>query len=220
MGLIQQEVTTEEKLWFNRAGTFFLVVQLVIVSAILFDPDTRLFLWWSCNNFCFFLAIACYLKRMQLVKGISYVGLLTQMLWGADFVSPYFGYNVSGISDYAAIGGLTYINTVSISVHMFVPLVVLAFSFRIRPGVRSLVYSVPYVFILFFTTLAFTPAAEDINCVFSGCNLSGYIPFNPPYSVWLWPVYAMLAAFLGYVVHWILYYGWHDVIGGRRHRRI
>lgn len=220
MRLIQQDVTSEEKRWFNIAGTFFLVVQLIIVSALLFDPETRTFLFWSCNNFCLFLALACYAKRMQVVKGISYVGLLTQMLWGADFISPYFGFNISGISDYAAIGGFTYVNSVSIALHMLIPLVVLGLSFRIRPAPRSLVYSLPYVLILFFTTLAFTSAAEDVNCVASLCDLSGYIPFSPAYYVWMWPLYAMAAAFLGYVVHHILYYGWHDVIGGSRRHRI
>ena len=202
----------QEAYWFNVAGTFFLLAQAVIFSAIIFDPETRLYVVWSCNNFCFFLAIACYLKNMQMVKGISYVGLVTQFLWAADFVSPYFGFNLSSISDYAAIGGFSYTNTVSVALHFIIPVIVLAISFRVHPERRSLLYSIPYILFLFFATLIFTSAAEDVNCVYLACHLDTYFPFSIPYYMWLWPLYAMVPTLLGYLIHEILYHGWHTVI--------
>jgi hypothetical protein len=221
MNLFQVGVVNDtESRWFNIFGTFFLVVQIIITSALIFNPETRVYLVWMCNNFSFFLAIACYLKKMQLVKGVSYVGLVAQLLWVFDFFSPYFGVNLSSIADYVMLDGFTYTNIVSVLVHVCIPVIVLLLSFRIRPEPRSLLYALPYVAFLFAITIAFTPVEQDVNCVFSACAAGDEPLLQLPYHISLWPLYAMISTFIGYVIHWALYSGWHYVMQGRIHIKI
>jgi len=196
--------STKKNYWFPIGVIFFLGVQLIVCSALLFDPETRPLLFWVCNNFCLFLAYACWRRNAQMFKGISYVGLITQMLWVSDFVSPLFGFNLSGIADYITDEGLTYANDVSIALHMCIPLIVLLFSVRIRPEKSSLVYASVYACAVYGGTLLFTPVADDVNCVFEGCRTS----LGVPYSVVLWPVYASALIYAGYATHCAVYYVW------------
>lgn len=193
---------------FFMAGIFFLAVQLLILSSLLFKPESRPLLLWLCNNFCIFLAYACFTKNMQMIKGVSYLGLIPQAFWMADFISPVFGFNVSSITDYIAEDGLTYTNTVSIALHMIVPLAVLLLSFRTYPKAVSLLYAGLYASFLFGATLLFGMRSEDINCVKHACDISAYIP----YHIWLWPAYAFIVGALAYGVHHLLYAFWWKLL--------
>jgi hypothetical protein len=138
---------------------------------------------------------------MQMIKGISYLGLVSQILWISDLLSHTIGFDLSGVADYIFIESFTYANEVSIGVHLIIPIVILIFSFRTRPALRSLMYALPYMALLYAVTLLFTQPSEDINCVFLGCGNAAYVP----YSVFLWPLYALV------------YYGWWQTsIGFRR----
>lgn len=196
---------------FNLVGTFFVVIQLILASTIVFDPDTRPFLFWLCNNFCFFLAIACYLKNMQLVKGISYVGLIPQLVWVTDFVASSLGFNLTGITSYLSREGFTYANNISIVLHMCVPILILVVSFKTRPQLLSILYSLQYVCIIFGATYLFSPRQDDINCVFYACRMDTFLPHTPA----LWPVYTIIVSFFSYLIHRVLYYGWKAYHGHR-----
>lgn len=189
---------------FFVAGIFFLAVQLLILSSLLFQSESRPLLLWLCNNFCIFLAYACFTKNMQMLKGISYLGLIPQLLWMTDFISPAFGFNVSSITDYIAVDGLTYTNGVSIVLHMIVPPAILLLSFRAFPKPVSLVYGGFYAAFLFLTTLLFGMKSEDINCVKYACDIATYVP----YHIWLWPLAAITLTLITYGFHRILYALW------------
>jgi hypothetical protein len=192
---------------FTVMGIFFAVSQIFIVSTTLYDPTRTIFLIWSCNNFCIFLAYACHKKNMQMLMGVSYLGLVSQLLWVSDFLSHGLGFDLSGIANYLFIEGFTYANKISTGVHLIIPIAILLFSFRIKPKLSSFLYAVPYVVLLYGVTLALTPAIEDINCVFSGCGNGQYILFN----VYLWLPYALVSVLLSYGLHSFLYYGWRKV---------
>ena len=183
---------------------FFIVIQLIILSTLIFDSETRPFIFWLCNNFSLFLALACYLKNMQLIKGISYAGLIPQLLWITDFSASLLGFHLTGITAYISSEGFTYANNISIVLHMCVPIMILVLSFRTRPQLSSVLYSIPYICILFILTYFFTPSQEDINCVFVACHLDTFLP----YTISLWPLYVFLVAVCGYLIHHLLYYGW------------
>jgi len=185
-------------------GVFFAVAQMFIFSALLFDPSTRLFLLWSCNNFCILLVIACFRKDIQMIMGISYLGLVSQVVWVLDFSASLFGFNLSEITEYIYTEGFTYANNVSIAVHFIIPAVIIFFSFRVKPTFRSLLYAVPYIVFLYVATRLWSPPAEDINCVFDGCGNGAYLP----YEIYLWPLYALVSAVISYGIHYALYYGW------------
>lgn len=185
-------------------GLFFVLCELFILSALLPDPDLRIFLFWSCNNFCILLAIACFRRNMQMVMGVSYLGLLTQILWIADFTSSWVGFNISGISDYIYQEGFTYANNVSIFVHLIIPIVILLFTFKFKPVLRSLLYAFVYMIAIYIFSSLLTPPVEDINCVFNGCGNGQYLPFN----TYFWLFYATLSILGSYVIHLLIYYGW------------
>lgn len=185
-------------------GVFFVVAQAFIFSALLFDPSLRLFLFWSCNNFCILLIIACYRKDMQMIMGISYLGLVTQIIWVLDLVSHLLGFDISGVTDYLFTEGFTYANNVSIAVHVVVPIVILIFSFRVKPSFKSLLFAIPYILFIYFATIIWTPPIEDINCVFRGCGNGSYVPYN----IFLWPMYAMISVLISFGIHQFLYYVW------------
>lgn len=185
-------------------GFFLLFIQFIILSTMLFDDGQQQFLLWSCNNFCFFMAIACFRKDMQMLMGVSYLGFVTQALWVADFTAGLVGLNVSGISDYIMSGPLTYKNEISIVLHMAVPLIILLFSFKVAPRIRSFYYSIPYMFMLYAGTFYLTKPDYDINCVFNACGVNLHVHYN----ILMWPVLATISIGLGYLVHNLLYYGW------------
>ncbi len=208
MTRIQPGLTKEETdRLFTLAGTFFIVIQLIVASTVVFDPATRPYLFWLCNNFCFFLAIACYLRNMQLVKGISYAGIIPQLLWIFDFTVSLFGIHISNVTAYISSEGYTYANNISIVLHMSVPIVILAFSFRMRPQLRSVLYSIPYILVLFALTYVYTPPAEDVNCLFEACHLDRFLP----YTIMAWPFYTIALSFFGYVIHHVVYYTWKKI---------
>ena len=196
---------TEDRIFFIT-GMFFLAVQLLILSSLLFQSESRPLLLWLCNNFCFFLSYACFTRNMQMLKGVSYLGLIPQLLWMTDFISPAFGFNVSSITDYIAVDGLTYTNGVSIVLHMIVPPVILLLSFRTFPKVVSLVYAALYAAFLYRATLIFGMNSEDINCVVHACDIATYIP----YYTWLWPIAAITLTLITYGFHRILYVLWWE----------
>lgn len=186
---------------FSWMGIFFAIAQGFIFSAVLFDHSLAMYLFWSCNNFCIFLVYACYKKDMQMLMGISYLGLVSQILWVLDLISHTVGYNLSGVSDYIFLEGFTYANEVSIGIHLLIPISVLIFSFRVRPNYRSLKFTIPYILLIYVTTLLFTPYFEDINCVFLGCN-NTFIPYN----IYLWPLYALVSSLISLGIHVVLYF--------------
>ncbi len=196
-----------QKYWFHIFGSFFVIAQLFILSALLFDEALRLFLLWSCNNFCILLAYACYKKNMQMLKGVSYLGLVSQIIWVADFNSHFLGFNLSGVSDYIFTEGFTYPNEVSVALHIIVPIAVLLMSFKVKPEIRSIVYASLYAIILYSVTILLGPQSEDINCVFTGCGNNQYLPYN----IYVWPLYALISILLSYSIHYFLYGVWNIV---------
>ena len=198
---------------FYMMGIFLVVAQLFIFSAVLHDPSIGIFLFWSCNNFCIFLMYACYKQDMQMIKGISYLGLVSQILWILDFGSHILGFDLSGITDYIYLEGFSYANGVSVGVHIIVPIAVLVFSFRTKPMYTSLLYALPYIVFLYIVTLIWTPPVEDINCVFYGCGNDQYLPYN----ILLWPLYAVISTLLSYGIHSLLYYGWKKTVVSLRY---
>ncbi len=150
---------------------------------------------------------------MQMIKGISYLGLVSQILWILDFGSQALGFHLSGIADYIYLEGFTYTNEVSIGVHMIVPVTVFLFGVSVKPTYKSLIFAFPYIVFLYVATILFTPSSEDINCIFLGCGNTKYLPYN----IFLWPLYATVSTLIAYGIHLLFYYGWSKVKACFRH---
>lgn len=119
-----------------------------------------------------------------MIISISYLGLLSQIVWVLDFSSYLLG-SIFWATDYISIEGFTfYANDVSIAVHIIVPTVILMFSFRVKPRARSLLFAIPYILFLYIVTIMAAPTTEDINCVFKACGNDVYLLYN----IYLWPL--------------------------------
>lgn len=179
---------------------YFGVLQIVILYALLGEEWSRSLVFWYCNNIPLFFAVAFYERNMQLAKGLSYVGLLPQLLWAADFLGHLFGFDLANTANYVFVAGFTFSNDVSVFVHMTVPFVVLALTLRTRPQPYSLLYSLMYIIGLWVASIAGTNIVDDVNCVWNACSSYFF-----PYHVLLWPLYAIALSLAGYAVHEGLY---------------
>lgn len=182
---------------------FFILMQGMLLGALMREDSTRLLLFWYCNNISFFFAIAFWEKKLQIVKGLSYVGILTQLLWISDFLSHLVGFDLSNTANYVFIEGFTFANDVSVMVHFGVPIVALLYTVRVRPEPYSLFYSMLYIGGLYVATIAGTAPLDDINCVYNACS---QYPF--PYHAILWPLYLVLLSLGGFALHEGLYRLW------------
>lgn len=180
---------------FLPAG-LFLALQIAILAALLPHEWSRTLLFWYCNNIAFFIAIAFFQGNIQMVKGLSYVGILAQLLWVADFTSHLLGFDFSGIANYVFVQGLTFANGVSIVIHFAIPILALLWTAGIRPRPISLFYSAIYVSGLYVATIAGTTPVDDINCVFNACT-----QYTSSYQIFLWPFCMTILAIGGYALH-------------------
>ena len=182
------------------AVLYFGVLQVVILYALFGEEWSRPLIFWYCNNIPLFFAVAFYERNLQLAKGLSYVGLLTQLLWASDFIGHLFGFDLANTANYVFVEGFTFANDVSVIAHMTVPFIVLALTLRTRPQPYSLLYSIMYIIGLWVATVAGTSLVDDVNCVWNAC--SSYLF---PYHVLLWPLYMIALSLAGYAVHEGLY---------------
>lgn len=179
---------------------FFAIVQALVLGALMQTQPTRALLFWYCNNVSFFFAIAFWGGNMQMAKGLSYVGILAQILWLADFLSHLFGFDLSNTANYVFVEGFTFANGVTVFIHFGIPLVALLYTARIRPAPRSLYYSALFVAGLYVATVAGTNPVDDMNCVFHACAHGTF-----PYHVIFWPLYMAVLVLGGYALHEGLY---------------
>jgi len=182
------------------AVVFFGTLQLFILYALLGEEWSRPLIFWYCNNIPLFFAIAFYEGNAQLAKGLSYVGLLPQLLWTIDFLGHLVGFDLSNTANYIFVEGFTFANDVSVIAHMTVPFLILALTLRERPRPYSLLYSIVFIIGLWAATIAGTSFVDDVNCVWNAC--SSYLF---PYHVLLWPLYMIALSLAAYAIHDGLY---------------
>ncbi|MEK7063717.1 MAG: hypothetical protein AAB955_03450 [Patescibacteria group bacterium] len=185
--------------WRWRLGIagVFVVLQVLVVFAFLNPPREYLFLWY-CNHVLILFAFAILTRNAQMVKGLSYVGMLTQLYWILDFTFNVLGLRLSGATDFVFTEGFAFSTVVTVIVHLVTPLVALLFTIRIRPQPISLVYAWVYAAGLYTVTLLFAQPALDVNCVFSGCNPTG---FGGLWDLYLWPAALIVLTSIAFALH-------------------
>ena len=192
---------------------FFVIMALVVLWALLPHEWSRTLVFWYCNNISLFFAIAFYEDNMQLVKGLSYVGILPQLLWISDFISHLVGFDLANTANYIFVEGFTFSNNVSVILHMTVPIIAILYTFRIRPRPQSLFYSIVFIIGLYVMTLAGTAPADDVNCVFNAC-----LQFSFHYNAIIWPLEMIILALGGYALHEGLYLLFQKYVEWKRGR--
>lgn len=175
-------------------------MQSLVLGSLLREESTRVMIFWYCNNVSFFFAVAFWEGRVQFVKALSYVGILPQLLWLADFLSHLLGFDLSNTANYVFVEGFTFSNNVTVLIHFGIPLIALYYVAHIRPKPYSLFYSFLFAGGMYIATIAGTFSADDINCVFNACS---QYPFA--YHIVLWPLYMAILTLGGYALHEGLY---------------
>lgn len=189
----------------------FLLIQVLLCAVLLPDPNTRDVVTWYCNSVPLFLGLAFLFGRIQIVKGLTDVGIVAQLLWVIDFLAHLvFHVSFFHITDYVFTSGLSSQNITTIIVHVTTPLVAIGWSYRIAPRRISIVYSFLYIIALYLATVLLTPAADNINYIFHGFDFQGLMqPLDPLLSssayIFLWPVGMMLLAWIGYGMQTLLF---------------
>lgn len=189
---------------------YFALLQIAVLIALLPDPNKRVLLFWYCNNAAFFYAIAFWQKNTEYIRGINLVGILPQLLWVFDLVSPLFGLDLSDTANYVYAEGLTFSNNVSIILHTTMPFVALWYVYRARPTSRAIGYALLYIAGLYVTTLSGTGPGDNVNCVFTGCA------HGLPYPSILWPIYMAVLVLGAFGLHYGLFLAARRFRSGRQ----
>jgi hypothetical protein len=192
-------------------AVFFLLLQVLLCVVLLSEPGTRDVIVWYCNSVPLFLGLAFLFGQIQVVKGLTDVGIVAQLLWVLDFFAHVvFHVSFFHITDYVFTSGLSPQNITTVIVHLSTPFVALGWSYRIAPRRISLVYSCAYIIALYFVTIVLTPAADNVNYIFRGFDFQGLLqPLDlfliSPVYILLWPVGMMFLARIGYGLQTLLY---------------
>jgi hypothetical protein len=164
-------------------GLFFSIVQILVFirNEMLSDP---ILFFHYCDNIALFLAIAFFIRNIPLIKALISTGLILQFIYFLDLIANLvFNIQITGSTDY--ISNYTIFPLiVTMFMHLGTAFVALAFVYKEKNKIISLLYAFIYVCFLYFTTILFTPEGYDINCIYNACNVS-FIYFNGFTKYWI-----------------------------------
>ncbi|MBU0957509.1 MAG: hypothetical protein KKF56_01725 [Nanoarchaeota archaeon] len=179
----------QEKYRYYLIGTFFLFLQLLVFIE---NHHAQRFghFFWFCNHTPLIFALAFFLRKKQLIKGIINIGFLIQFVWAIDFLSyGISGFTVLGVTQYVFNGGMGIYTLVPIIVHLFSTNIALISTYEVKPKKITLLYSAVYILLLFSLTLTYAPPEKNINCIYFICTLE---KFSIPGYFYLWPILIFL----------------------------
>jgi len=146
-------------------GTFFLLSQLLVFLGNYNSQNYDVFFWF-CNHTPLFFAIAFFLKKKHLIKGLINVGFLGQFAWTLDFLGKiFFDVYILSMTNYVFENPTGLWILLPIIIHIFATNVALFFTYKKRPTIHTLFYSLLYIMFLYTSTLAFTLEETNVNWV-------------------------------------------------------
>ena len=166
--------------------SFFILIQVLVITEYIFSPKKGLDIFWFCNHVSIIYAYALYTHRPQMVVGVMQVGIFVQIVWLISFTSHIIGIGNMDTTAYMFEGSFDYAKMITLIVHILLPTSIIWLLRKERPRLISLLYSAVYCCFLYVTAHLFTPREENINCVFNPCTV--FVP-KSGYTV-LWPFYA------------------------------
>jgi len=172
---------------YTAIAFFYLAMAVIVVFRDLAFYDVYNFFWF-CDIGLILFAIAFYLRNVQLVKGLINVGLIAQFIFIVGIVAySVFAIQIDNLP--AHLFQTSWVNVIiSVSIHLLSTNLALLLTYAKKNKPSSLVYSFAVLLLLYALTLAFTPASDNVNYVFS----SGFLGFAIPYYTFLWPLLAFL----------------------------
>ena len=173
-----------EKNRYDLIVIFFVVIQFLIIY-LAFRIDDFEILFWFCNHTPFMFALFFYFRKVDLIKSIINVGLLFQFFWTVDFFSKlFFDSFIFGATSYVFEREFGILMLIPILSHLFVTSLSFILTYKYKPRLKSIFYSMIYAIVLYGFSLKFTLINSNVNCVHEICSLS-YAPLG---YIYLWPV--------------------------------
>ncbi len=152
-------------------------IGILLCVVVLLNLLFHSFLWsdwwteffWYCNILAFALGIGLILNNRIISNVVLITSIPAQIIWILDFVLLTFGLNVFGRT-----AALFEYNFMVVGVSMFLHLVLIPTSLyhSIKNGFdkRSITYALLALYLLLSFSYFFTPAEDNINCVFRPCD--------------------------------------------------
>jgi len=173
-------------------GMFFMLLQVLVITRN--GTDYLNFIWF-CNFAPLLFAFAFFLKNTQFIKALINVALIPDILFLIDFFSSWlFNFGIFGqVQPYFQENFIYIATTVLLHIPAFLAL---ALTYKIKPKIKTLIYSAYLVIAIYLVTLLFSPSTSYYNYIYS--TRPGYIHPNIPYMIitLLWPLIVFLALVL------------------------
>lgn len=185
-----------DKTPYSRAMIFYFFIQILIAIA-LYTQGVGEYFFWYCYHVPLLYTIAFWAKNPQMIFGLMHVGIVVQLTWIADLLAHLGGKNISNQATFLFQDGPMTIKVISIITHIAVPLTALFWTYKIKPNMTSLYYSLAYIPLLYLLTLWLAPAGLNINCILQPC--AQIMPTW--YYTQIWPFYLFGLCLATYGMH-------------------
>jgi hypothetical protein len=172
---------------------FFIFMQIVVVFRN-YSVNYNHFFWY-CDFVPLLFAFAFFIGNNNLVKGLINFGLVPQtvFLFNFIYVIIYGGYPI-GINE--VVMRFTPFFAISTIFTHLATILALILTFKIKPSKKILLYSVGFIFFIYFITLIFVSPDKEINFVYSAKSLLSPLNLTIPNLTLLWPILIFLLVVL------------------------
>lgn len=170
---------------FKVLASFFLILQLTAILVNGFSEKFDVF-YWFCNHTPLIFAFAFFFRKKSVIKALINVGFIAQFLWTLDFLSKsIFNVYIFQVTRYVFedIPGIYVL--IPILIHVLSTNMALYFTYKKKPSLKILFYSLVYLIILYAMSLSFTDSVDNVNCVYEICGATQLIFSSYTY---FWPV--------------------------------
>lgn len=169
---------------FKIVGSFFFILQLMLLYKYIFIAEFSNMLWF-CSHVPFLFGIAFFIRNINLIKSLISIGLTIQIIWIIDYLGKLFlGIYIIGETTYMFNGMDIFSYTTSIFEHFFSSILALVIVYKYKPKKEIFIYAFIYLIIILILTLIFSSESQNYNLVY---NLKIFNEFTfPGYSfVWI-----------------------------------
>ena len=155
--------------FITAAGIIFLFFGIgAWINSIVMNDVGKLI--WMCYLSLIIMGVGVLRRDSFMMMSQVYILSLPIVVWDADFLFHLFtGHTLFGITDYFFVESFNFGKFISLQ-HLFV--VPLAIYIVFLLGLKrkdAWKVSLIQITVIYFVTLFFTPASENLNCVFSSC---------------------------------------------------
>ena len=160
-------------------GWIFLIIQILAILRNYYSD--YFYFFWFCDFIPAVFAVLFFLKKENWIKGIINIGLIVQWIYLGIFFYRLYDHNLF-FSFLPISSVILFYDVTSIIIHLSTTIALIAL-IKIKPTLKTLLYSGICAILLFLMTLLFTSPDDGINYVYTAKNI---VNFTIPYYTELW----------------------------------